>query len=80
MSSLPAWFQRWGIGAWLVVGMVLVVIGAVWLLEKTSSIVAPLIAALVVGAVSGALVNLLERKWAGLERQGLVSSRSSCSR
>ena len=74
VSSLPAWFQRWGIGAWLVVGMVLVVIGAVWLLEKTSSIVAPLIAGFVVGAVSGALVNLLERKgWPRAAGAGVVT-------
>ena len=74
MSSLPAWFQRWGIGAWLVVRMVLVVIGAVWLLEKTSSIVAPLIAGFVVGAVSGALVNLLEHKgWPRTAGAGVVT-------
>ena len=32
-SSLPGWFRRWGLGVW--VGMVLVLIGAVWLLGKT---------------------------------------------
>ena len=61
VSSLPPWFQRWGIGSWLVVGMVLVLIGAVWLIEQTSSIVDPLIAGFVIGAVSGALVDRLER-------------------
>ena len=53
VSSLPAWFQRWGIGAWLIVGILLVVVGLVWLLEQTSSIVDPLIAGFVVSAVSG---------------------------
>ena len=62
VSSLPPWFQRWGLGAWLVVGMVLVIIAAVWLLEKTSSIVAPLIAGFVIGAVGGAVVDRLERR------------------
>jgi putative heme transporter len=61
VSSLPPWFRRWGIGAWLVVGMVLVLIGAVWLLEKTSTIVDPLIAGFVLGAVSGVIVDRLER-------------------
>lgn len=62
LSGLPMWFRRWGVGAWLVVGMVLVVIGAVWLLEKTASIVDPLIAGFVIGAVSGVFVDHLERR------------------
>lgn len=61
-SSLPHWFQRWGVGAWLVVGMFLVIIGAVWLLGKTSSIVMPLITGFVIAAVAGALVDYLERR------------------
>jgi predicted PurR-regulated permease PerM len=53
--------------------MVLVVIGAVWLLEKTSSIVDPLIAGFVLAAVSGALVNLLERHgWPRAAGAGVV--------
>jgi len=59
---LPTWFQRWGVGAWLVVGMVLVLIGAVWLLGKTSSIVEPLITGFVIAAVAGAIVDYLERR------------------
>jgi putative heme transporter len=79
VSSLPAWFQRWGVGAWLVVGMVLVVAGSVWLLEKTSSIVAPLIAGFVIGAVAGVAVDRLEQRgWpraagAALVMLGLVA-------
>ncbi len=78
-SSLPVWFQRWGIGSWLVVGMVLVVVGLVWLLEQTSSIVDPLIAGFVISAVSGVAVDRLERHgWpraagAGLLALGLVA-------
>ncbi len=79
VSSLPAWFQRWGIGAWLIVGILLVVVGLVWLLEQTSSIVDPLIAGFVVSAVSGVAVDRLERRgWpraagAGLLAVGLVA-------
>jgi putative heme transporter len=61
-STLPPWFQRWGVGAWLVVGMFLVIIGAVWLLGKTSSIVMPLITGFVIAAVAGAIVDYLERR------------------
>jgi predicted PurR-regulated permease PerM len=61
-SSLPEWFRRWGIGAWLLVGMFLVIIGAVWLLAQTSSITLPLIAGFVVGAVAGAIVDYLEKR------------------
>jgi predicted PurR-regulated permease PerM len=56
------WFRRWGLGSWLVVGLVLVLIGAVWLLEKTASIVDPLIAGFVIGAVGGVFVDRLERR------------------
>jgi predicted PurR-regulated permease PerM len=79
VSSLPVWFQRWGIGAWLVVGMVLVLVGVVWLFETTSSIVDPLIAGFVIGAVSGVLVDKLEQRGlpraagAGLLALGLVA-------
>ncbi|HZE04806.1 MAG TPA: AI-2E family transporter, partial [Solirubrobacteraceae bacterium] len=54
-------------------------IGAVWLLAKTSSIVDPLIAGFVIGAVSGALVDRLERRgWprgagAGVVMVGLIA-------
>lgn len=59
-SSLPMWFRRWGVGAWLVVGMVVVLAGAVWLLGKTAAIVDPLIAGFLFGAVAGVLVDRME--------------------
>lgn len=61
-SSLPMWFRRWGVGAWLLVGMVLVLFGAVWLLGKTAAIVDPLIAGFLFAAVAGVLVDRLERR------------------
>jgi predicted PurR-regulated permease PerM len=73
VSSLPVWFQKWGIGAWLVVGMVLVVAGGIWLLEQTSSIVDPLIAGFVLAAVTGVVVDRLEhRGWPRAAGAGLV--------
>jgi len=62
VGSFPPWFRRWGIGAWFVVGMALVVVAAVWLLSLTSSIVGPLIAGAVIGAVGGVVVDALERR------------------
>jgi putative heme transporter len=62
VGSLPPWFRRWGIGAWLVVGMALVIAAAVELLSLTSSIVGPLIAGAVIGAVGGVVVDALERR------------------
>jgi putative heme transporter len=61
-GSLPPWLRRWGIGAWLVVGMALVVAAAVWLLSATSSIANPLIAGAVSAAVGGVVVDSLERR------------------
>lgn len=55
------WFRRWGVGAWLVVGMVVVLAGAVWLLGKTATIVDPLIAGFLFAAVAGVFVDRLER-------------------
>src|SRR5690242_14993100 len=59
-ASLPGWLRRWGAGAWLIVGIVLVVVGGVWLMALTKSIVGPLIFGMVVGAVAGALVDRME--------------------
>ena len=70
------WFQRWGIGAWLIVGILLVVVGLVWLLEQTSSIVDPLIAGFVISAVSGVAVDRLERRgWPRAAGAGLLALR-----
>jgi putative heme transporter len=59
--TFPHWFQRLGIGAWLVVGMVLVLAGAIWLLAKTETIVGPLICGAVIATVAGVVVDRLER-------------------
>ena len=60
-SSLPAWFRRFGLGAWLVVRMVSLLIGAVWLLGTTASFVDPLITGFVIGAVAGGAPLFVDR-------------------
>jgi len=53
-----------GLAAWLIVGMFLVIIGAVWILDKVSNIAEPLILGAVVAAVGGAGVDYLQtRHW-----------------
>jgi predicted PurR-regulated permease PerM len=49
-----------GFSSWLLVGFVLVVVGLIWLLGQTSTIVMPVIFAGVLGAVAGPAVGWLE--------------------
>jgi putative heme transporter len=78
MFSAPAWLRDLGFGSWLLAGFVLILIGLVWLLGQTSTIVMPVILALVLGAVAGPIVGALERRGvpraagAGLVLLGLV--------
>jgi predicted PurR-regulated permease PerM len=50
-----------GFSSWLLTGFVLIVIGIVWLLGQTSTIVLPVVVATVLGAVAGPAVGWLER-------------------
>jgi predicted PurR-regulated permease PerM len=78
MFSAPSWLRDLGFASWLLVGFVLVIVGLVWLLGQTSTIVMPVTLALVLGAVAGPIVNALERRGlpraagAGLVLLGLV--------
>jgi predicted PurR-regulated permease PerM len=58
--QLPPTFQRLGTAAWLVVGMVLVIVGGIWLLSETASIVEPLICGTIIATVAGVLVDRLQ--------------------
>jgi len=58
--AAPTWLRDVGFTSWLLVGFVLIVVGVVWLLDTTSTVVMPLIVASVVGAVCGPLVGWLE--------------------
>ncbi len=59
--SAPIWLRDLGFSSWLLVGFVVVIIGLVWLLAETSTIVMPVIVATVLGAVAGPAVGWLER-------------------
>jgi predicted PurR-regulated permease PerM len=62
----PPWLRDAGIVAWLIVGIVLVLVGLVWLLGLTSSIIVPLVTATMVAAVLTPVVGWLQAR--GLPR------------
>ena len=55
--AAPGWLRDVGFTAWLLVGVALFLVGAVWLLALTATIVLPVITAAVVGAVASPLVR-----------------------
>jgi putative heme transporter len=57
----PRWLRDLGGTAWLAVGVTLAVVGGVWILALTQTIVAPVITAAVVAAVASPLVAWLSR-------------------
>jgi predicted PurR-regulated permease PerM len=59
--SSPTWLRDLGFSSWLLVGFVLIIVGLIWLLAETSTIVMPVILATVLGAVAGPAVGWLER-------------------
>jgi putative heme transporter len=59
--SAPQWLRDTGFSSWLLVGFVLIIVGVMWLLSQTSTIVMPVILATVLGAVAGPAVGKLER-------------------
>jgi predicted PurR-regulated permease PerM len=59
--AAPRWLRDLGFSSWLLVGFVLVIVGVIWLLGETSTIVGPVLVATVLGAVAGPAVGWLER-------------------
>jgi putative heme transporter len=59
--SAPTWLRDLGFSSWLLVGFVLIIVGVIWLLGQTSTIVMPVLVATVLGAVAGPAVDWLER-------------------
>jgi putative heme transporter len=59
--AAPVWLRDLGFSSWLLVGFVLIIVGVVWLLGQTSTIVMPVVLAAVLGAVAGPAVGWLER-------------------
>jgi predicted PurR-regulated permease PerM len=59
--TAPGWLRDLGYSSWLLVGFVLIIVGLIWLLDQTSTIVMPVILAAVLGAVAGPAVGWMER-------------------
>ncbi|MCD6014401.1 MAG: putative integral rane protein [Solirubrobacterales bacterium] len=57
--SVPQWLRDVGLTAWLLVGVAVFLVGAVWLLSLTQVIVVPVITAGIVAAVASPLVAWL---------------------
>jgi putative heme transporter len=63
--AAPRWLRDLGTSAWFAVGITLAVVGAVWILSLTQTIVTPVITAAVVAAVTSPLVGWLARRKLG---------------
>jgi putative heme transporter len=61
LFATPSWIRNLGFTSWLLVGFVLIIVGLIWLLDQTSTIVMPVLLAGVLGAVAGPAVGWLER-------------------
>ena len=59
--AAPPWLRDIGLTAWLLVGVTLFLVGAVWVLSLTHVIVTPVITAAVVASVASPLVGWLRR-------------------
>ncbi len=80
LFAAPGWLRDAGFTAWLLVGVVLLLVGVVWLLSLTHVIFIPLVVAGVIAAVAGQLVSWLKRHGvprglgAGLVLLGIVAA------
>jgi predicted PurR-regulated permease PerM len=66
MFSAPAWLRDLGFSAWLLVGVGAALVGAIFLLAQTETIVMPVVTAAIIASVTVPLVDLLKRR--GLPR------------
>ena len=64
----PPWLRDAGLVSWLLVGLALVLVGLIWLLALTSTIVIPVIVALLIASVAGPGVGWMQSH--GVPRAG----------
>jgi predicted PurR-regulated permease PerM len=63
--AAPRWLRDLGLAAWLIVGVIVLLVGLIWLVGATSEITQPVIAAFVVACVTLPLVRKLARHRVG---------------
>src|SRR5215831_1132371 len=68
----PRWLRDIGRSSWLLVGLLLVLLGLIWLLAETYTIVGPMVCALIVAVVAMPLVTWLDRRMPRALAAGLV--------
>jgi putative heme transporter len=68
LFEAPAWLRRLGIQAWLLVGIAVLLVGLVWILGLTATIVIPVVTGGVIAAVASPGVAALQRR--GVPRIG----------
>ena len=61
LFTTPGWLRDLGVTSWLLVGVTLLLVGLVWLMAITSTIVLPVITAAVVAAVASPVVDAIAR-------------------
>jgi putative heme transporter len=61
LFAAPKWMRDLGFSAWLLVGVAAALVGAVWLLSLTETIVLPVIVAGIIASVASPLVDWLRR-------------------
>ena len=62
MFAPPQWLEDLGLLAWFLVGLGLVLFGLIWILGEISTIVSPVVAGTIVGAVAGPAVSWLQQR------------------
>ena len=62
LFAAPTWLRDLGIMAWLLVGVAGMLVGAVWLLSLTQTIVTPVITAAILASVLGPLVRWFKNR------------------
>jgi predicted PurR-regulated permease PerM len=60
--AAPTWLRDLGVAAWLLVGVTVLLVGVIWLLSLTQTIVIPVTVAAILAAVLSPLVGWLERR------------------
>src|SRR4051794_1595650 len=58
--AAPPWLRDLGMLSWLLVGVTLLTIGAIWLLSLTNTIVTPVVTATIIAAVLSPVVRFLQ--------------------
>jgi putative heme transporter len=62
LFAAPTWLRDLGVMSWLLVGVFVLLVGMVWLLSLTQTIVVPVLTAAILASVLGPLVRILARR------------------